>query len=74
MRFGRFVLEVFLAVAILGLLVYLLGNTRLTVRGSSPSDGSLTFETQFPNLSCRKTFRTAFPFVRLKCESENTVP
>lgn len=74
MRFGRFVLGALLAVAVLGLLVYLLGNTRMMVQGSSPSDGSLTLKTQLPLAECRKEFTVRFPFVKLECVPRETVP
>lgn len=70
MRSGRLriLIGVVLVFALLGWTVYLFGNTRLSLRGSSLEDGSLTFETQFPNASCRKVVILDFPFVKLECE------
>ena len=67
MRLVRFLLGALLAFALLSLLVYLFGATRLQVQGSSLDGGSLTFETQLPNATCRKEVTAEFPFVRLEC-------
>ena len=69
MRPGRILLGILLALALLSLMVYLFGNTRLDVQGSGLDDGSVTFETQFPNAACRKTFTAQFPFVGLECQT-----
>ena len=68
MKPGRILLGILVALALLSLLVYVFGNTRLNMQGSSLEDGSVTFETQFPKVSCRKTFTAEFPFVRLECK------
>ena len=66
MKLGRVFLGAVLAVALLSLLVYLFGNTRLDVQGSGR--GGLSVATELPNATCRKTFTAEFPFVRLGCE------
>lgn len=73
MKPGRILLGILVALALLSLMVYVFGNTRLNVQGSSLEDGSMTFETQFPNAACRKTFKAEFPFVKLECK-ENKIP
>ena len=69
MKPGRVFLGAVLA-ALLSLMVYLIGNTRLDVRDSGPG-GSLSVATRLPNATCHKTLTTEFPFVRLECQ---TVP
>ena len=74
MRLRRILLGVVLALALLGLAVYLFGNTRLNVQGSSLDDGSLSLETQFPSATCRKILTFDFPFVKLECEKTPEQP
>ena len=72
MKLGRVFLGAVLA-ALLSLLVYLVGNTRLDVQDSGRG-GSLSVVTRLPNATCHKTLTTEFPFVRLECEQKPETP
>lgn len=55
--------------ALLGwLAIWGLTNTRLDLRSEPGDGGAVSFVTDFPAATCRKSFSADFPFVRFTCE------
>ena len=56
----------FVLALVLGLGIYLLGQTSLDL--STSQDGSVAVETNFPNADCTKTLHKDIPFVSFTCD------
>ncbi len=59
---------ILILLSIIGFAIYIAQNTDFNLSGSSLENGQATFETDFPNATCRKVLQFGFPPLRLECK------